>query len=218
MKLLLTSSGITNSSIEYSLIGLVEKSFGDAHVTFIPTAMHPESGDKSWVVDDMQNFKKLGFASFDVIDLAVVSRNIWLPSFQQADILVFGGWNVKFLIEWIEKSGVKEVLPELLKTKVYVGISAGSMVTATHISLSSSDILYYEETGNLPETAGLGFIDFEIRPHLNSKWFPKVRLPYLEELSKEARSSFYAIDDSTAIQLIDGEVTVITEGEWKKFD
>lgn len=218
MKLLLTSAGITNKTIEQALANLLGKPFSASHLTYIPTAMHLEKGDKSWVVEDMEHFKNLGFTTFDIIDLAVVGEEIWLPSFQKADVLVFGGGNVKFLLEWMGKSGVKEALPELLRTKVYVGISAGSMVTAHHITLSSSDILYYEETGNLPETEGLGFIDFEIRPHLNSKWFPKVRLPYLEQLAHEAKQPFYAIDDNTALQVVDGEVTVITEGIWKKFN
>ena len=218
MRLLLTSSGNTNKSIEKALLDLLGQPFSEAHITFIPTAMHPEKGDKSWVVEDMNNFKKLGFISFDVIDLAVVSKDIWKPSFTQTDVLVFGGGNVKFLLECIDKSGVKGSLPEMLESKVYVGISAGSMVTAKQISLSSSDILYYEETGNIPETEGLGLIDFEIRPHLNSKWFPKVRLPYLEELAHETKRPFYAIDDATAVQVIDGKVEIITEGEWKKFN
>ena len=32
---------------------------------------------------------------------------------------------ILLLNEWVNKSGLIEILPELLKTKVYVGISAG---------------------------------------------------------------------------------------------
>lgn len=218
MKLLLTSAGNTNTSIEKSLLELLGKSPAESHLTFIPTAMHPEKGDKSWVVDDMQNFKKLGFKTFDVIDLAVVGEDIWKPSFEQADVLVFGGGNVKFLLEWMRKSGVEKVLPQLLTTKVYIGISAGSMITAAHISLTSSAILYYEETGNLDDMNGLGLVDFEIRPHLNSPWFSKVRLEYLENLKSSTKSPFYAIDDATAVQVVDGKIDVVSEGEWKLFE
>lgn len=218
MKLLLTSSGNTNKSIEKALLELLGKPFKEAHLTFIPTAANVEKGDKTWLVNDMNNFRVLGFASLDVIDISAVSKDIWLPSFKNADILVFGGGNVNYLLEWINKSGLKRYLPKLLETKVYVGISAGSMVTAKTVSLSSSGILYYEETGNFETTNGLGFVDFEIRPHLNSEVFPKVRVEYLEKLAKETPNTFYAIDDNTAIKVIDDKVSVLSEGEWKKFN
>ncbi|OGK14410.1 hypothetical protein A3A93_00490 [Candidatus Roizmanbacteria bacterium RIFCSPLOWO2_01_FULL_38_12] len=218
MKLLLTSSGNTNKSIEKALLELLKKPYQDSNITFIPTAANVEKGDKSWLVDDMHNFRKLNFSLFDIVDISTVPKALWLPSFEKADILVFGGGNVNYLLEWMKKLRVKEHLKKLSETKIYVGISAGSMVTAKNISLSSSGILYYEETGKLENIVGLGFVDFEIRPHLNSKWFPKVRLDYLEKLAKKTQGIFYAIDDNTAIKVVDGKVSVISEGKWRKFN
>ena len=218
MRLLLTSSGITNKSIEKALLELLEKPFEKSHLVFVPTAANVEKGDKTWLVNDMNNFRKLGFASFDVIDISVVSKDIWLPSFRKADVLVFGGGNVKYLSDWIKKLDLKDTLTELLETKVYVGISAGSMVTAKNVSFSSASILYYEKTGNLKKHKGLGFIDFELWPHLNSSWFPKVTLNFLEKLAKDTSNTFYAIDDNTAIKVVNQKISIISEGEWKKFN
>lgn len=218
MKLLLTSSGITNKSIEKALSELLGKSFNKANLTFIPTAANVEKGDKTWLVNDMNNFQILGFSSFEIVDIAAVSKKIWLPSIEKADILVFGGGNTNYLIESINKSGLKEYLPQFLKSKVYVGISAGSMVTAKNISLSSAGILYYEKTGKFENVRGLGLIDFEIRPHLNSSSFPKVRIDYLEKLSQKKPGVFYAIDDQTAIKVVDGNISIVSEGKWKKFN
>jgi len=218
VKLLLTSSGKTNKSIEKALLKLLGKPFSKSHITFIPTAANVEKGDKTWLVDDMNNFRKLGFSTFDVIDISAVPKSIWLPSFEKADVLVFGGGNVYHLLSWMKKSGLAKLLPRLLENKVYVGISAGSMVTAENISLTASDILYYEDTGKIKNTKGLGLVDFEIRPHLNSKWFTKVNLPNLENLAKETPNAFYAIDDDTAISLVDNKIEVVSEGKWKKFN
>lgn len=218
MNLLLTSSGITNKSIEDALLKLLGKPFRESNLVFIPTAANIEKGDKTWLIDDMNNFRKLGYSSFDLIDISAVDKDNWLPSMQNADILVFGGGNVEYLLNWIKKSGLYEHLPKFLESKVYVGISAGSMITAKTISLSSSGILYYEKTNNFEITEGLGFIDFEIRPHLNSKWFPKVKLDYLEKLASDTPSTFYALDDNSAIQVIDEEISIISEGKWKKFN
>ena len=218
MKLLLTSSGITNKSIEKALLELLGKPFNKSHLVFIPTAANPEEGNKNWLANDINNFRKLGFASFDVIDISVVSKDIWLPSFRKADVLVFGGGNVKYLSDWIKKLDLKDTLTELLETKVYVGISAGSMVTAKKISLSSSGILYYEQTGNLKDVEGLALVRFELFPHLNSKSFQKITVDYLQKIAQKNLNTFYAIDDDTAIKVVNKTISIVSEGKWKKFN
>lgn len=217
MKLLLTSSGITNKSIAQALLELLGKPFGKSHITFIPTAANVEKGDKTWLVNDMNNLKKLGFITFDVMDISAVPKDYWLPSFEDADVLVFGGGNTNYLLTWLHKSGVTKELPPILKTKVYMGISAGSMVTAKYISLSSTNLLYYEKREKVVRDKGLGFVNFEIRPHLNSPDFPKVRIEYLEKFAHEVQTPFYAIDDASAVRVVGDDVDVVSEGVWKKF-
>jgi dipeptidase E len=218
MKLLLTSSGITNISIANALSELLGKPFEKSAITFIPTAANVEKGDKTWLVEDMNNLKKLGFSLFDVIDISAVGREYWLPGFETADVLVFSGGNTSHLLTWLHKSGVAKELPRLLKTKVYMGISAGSMVTAKTVSLSKEGMLYYETVGSFVDSKGLGFVDFEIRPHLNSEWFPEVRLDFLEKIAQETKKPFYAIDDATAVKVDGSKISVVSEGQWKKFN
>ncbi len=218
MKLLLTSNGISNTSIKVALANLLGKPFEQSSITFIPTAANVERGDKKFVVNDMYALMKLGFETFDVMDISAVSKDYWLESFQRSDVLVFGGGNDKHLLDWLRSSGVQEALPALLQNKIYMGISAGSMATAKRVSLSIAGILYYERTQQWENTEGLGFVDFEIRPHLNSPYFPKVRVEYLETLAKENPTQFYAIDDNSAVVVNGDSVSVVSEGEWKKFN
>lgn len=217
MKLLLTSSGITNQSIENALARLVEKPFKKLNLTFIPTAANVQREDKSWLIDDLYNMKKLGFSVFEITDISAVPKSIWMPAVEQADILVFGGGQVEYLLHWLKKSGVARLLPRLLKTKVYMGISAGSMVTAKTVTLSSAGMLYFEDTGNFKDCGGLGFVDFEIRPHLNAPWAPNVRIDYLKKLAANISHPIFAIDDDTAIQVVNKEISVVSEGKWTRF-
>lgn len=218
MKLLLTSSGVTNKTIENAFLELIGRPFEETNILFIPTAANPETGDKSWLVDDLVKFRKLNFKEFNVLDISGVEKEILIPAFENADVLVFGGGDCYYLLEQLKKSGIDEQLKSYIKEKVYVGISAGSMITAETVSISTDSILYYEKKREVKDKKGLGYVNFELRPHLNSDWFPKVRLPNLEKLAKEAKYSFYAIDDNTAIKVIDDKVEVISEGEWKKFN
>lgn len=218
MRLLLTSSGITNKSIEKALLELLGKPFKKSHLIFIPTAANVEEDISGWLENDINNFRKLRFFSFEIIDISKEQKSKWLPSFKKTDVLVFGGGNVYYLLKWIKKTGLDKFLNKFIKTRVYVGISAGSMITAREIFLTSTEILYYEETGKIRKSKGLGFVNFEIRPHLNSKWFPKLVLPNLKKMAHEDKNTFYAIDDDTAIKVVGNKVSIVSEGKWKKFN
>lgn len=218
MKLLLTSEGISNDSIKKALFELVSKPFSNCRVAYIPTAGYGEPGDKSWIETDMDTIRRLKPLSFTVVDISKVPKKVWLSIFQKSDVIAVGGGDTAFLLKWLEKSGVKEALPELLKTRVYVGFSAGSMVTAKIVSLSKLDLFYYEKMGKVKEREGLGYVDFQIRPHLNHPDFPKVNLSFLAKLAGEIKDPFYAIDNDTAIKVDGDNITVVSEGKWKKFN
>ena len=218
MKLLLTSSGNTNKSIENALLELLGKPFSQSNLVFIPTAANVEEDISGWLDEDLNNLKKLGFKSFDVVDIAEGDKDSWMPLFEKADILVFGGGNEKYLLEQIRKADLEGFLKKFIKEHVYVGISAGSMSTAKELSLNDSGRLYYEDFEHGDKMDGLGFVDFEIRPHLNSSHFPQVRVEILEDLAPKVDHAVYAIDDNTAIKVVDDKIQVISEGEWKKFN
>lgn len=217
MKLLLTSDGITNPSITKALLELLGKPFRKSRAIHVPTAANKETGDKRYVKIQINGIRSLGFLSVDVIDISIKSKEVWLPAFEKADLISFGGGNTKYLLERLHKSGVVQELPKLLKSRIYMGISAGSMVAAKTISLTSEGILYYEKKHHFGEIKGLGLVEFEIRPHLNDPYFPKVNLEDLKKLADKNPTPFYAIDDNTAIKVVDGEVTVLSEGKWKRF-
>lgn len=219
MKLLLTSNGLSNDSIAQALFNLVGKDPKDTILSFIPTSMNIESGDKSWFINDLQNFKKQGFKEIDIVDISALPQKIWQPRLEKADVLFFSGGNTMHLMYWIHQSGLKDILPELLKTRVYAGISAGSMVTNPDITLGTNDQkIYYEEDCNYTSEEGLSFINFYTRPHFNSKSFPKASKEYIQKIADETGKTIYALDDQSAIKINGENIEIISEGEWKKFN
>lgn len=214
MKLLLTSGGLTNKSISKALFELVGKKPGDTTLVFIPTASNYEQGNKDWLINDLVNIRKQGFKEVKIADISAVPESIWLPQFKAADILFFEGGNTYHLMEWINKSGLGNMLPELLKTKVWVGISAGSMVTNPDLSLKFSQVVYEEDFDRTEDMSGLNLVDFYVLPHLDSKWFPLLREKNIREASAGMKRKVYALDDNSALKVVGGDVEVISEGKW----
>lgn len=215
MKLLLTSNGFANNSIAKTLLELAGKAFSELKLAFIPTAANVIKEDKSWLINDFNNCKKLGFAFIDIVDISAVPRDIWEPRLNNADILLFGGGNTFHLMYWIKKSGLIGILPQMLINKIYVGISAGSIVTVPKLSVSNSERLYSLEIGKHKDETALGFVNFYIRPHLNS---PKQTKELVENIANELKQPMYAIDDQTAIKVAESKIEIVTEGEYLKFN
>ncbi|UCG95400.1 MAG: Type 1 glutamine amidotransferase-like domain-containing protein [archaeon] len=218
MKLLLTSAGLSNKSISKALAELAGKPFSKLKLAFIPTAANVEKGDKGWLIKDLITCRNLGFASIDIVDISSVPGDVWEPRLREADVLMFGGGNSAHLMSWMEKSGLREILPALLKDRVYVGISAGSVV-ATHKISGSRLLLYWEdEVKEVRDREGLAFVSFHIFPHLNSPHFPKITKETLTEIAEKSDEPMYAIDDQTAIKVTEGKTEIVTEGEYLEFN
>lgn len=216
MKLLLTSAGVANKSIETALREMLAKEFSDTNLLFVTTAQNVEAGDKSWVIKDLVKCKELGFKEIEMTDVAAVGRDIWLPKLEHANVILVEGGNTSYLMKHIRTSGLIDELPRLLKTRVYVGISAGSIVMAPKLKEKEMQPLYKDAIVE-SENEGLGYVDFMMAPHMNSESFPKVT-ELVESVAEKIGMPLYALDDQSAIKVVDGKVEVISEGTWKKFN
>jgi dipeptidase E len=93
-----------------------------------------------------------------------------------------------------------------------VGLSAGSMVMTPRIG---EDFVQWKPPSGGDET--LGVVDFSIFPHLDNPDLPENTLSNAERWAAGIQGPAYAIDDQTAIKVVDGTVEVVSEGHWKLF-
>ena len=214
MKLLLTSAGITNRSLAAALKRLVR---GEMKIAFIPTSADIGGGSKDWLIKNYNECERLG--TVDIVDISAVGRREWLPRLEWANVIVMGGGGrgIAHLMRWIRKSGLEMELPRLLRSRVYVGISAGSIVVSKRLS-ASSNILYGRKAATAQR--GLGYVDFYVRPHLNKR-YGKGQSPHTDRSIREhldrIDGDLYAIDDNTGILFLDGKAVVISEGKWRRY-
>jgi hypothetical protein len=63
----------------------------------------------------------------------------------------------------------------------------------------------------------LGLVDFSVFPHLQRVDMPDTSLANIERWAAGIPVPAYAIDDQTAIKVVDGTVEVVSDGHWKLF-
>lgn len=219
MKLLLTSAGISNTSIRNALVDLLGKPIAEASALFVPTAIYAIVGgadiSRKVICGSLGDpFCELGWKSLGVLELTAlpsIKQELWVAMLQETDALLVGGGDCQYLCYWMQQSGLADLLPSLLHKTVYVGLSAGSMIMTRYGTTYGNHMLPAESDKSLE------LVDFALHPHLDHEWFPENSLANLEKLAATIPVPSYAIDDQTAIKVTDGVVEVISEGHWKLF-
>ena len=219
MRLLLTSAGITNPSIHNALVELLGKPIAECSALCIPTANHAQPGGAGHAWRFISGHEprtpmcELGWRSLGVLELTAlpsVDEALWVPMVQETDVLLVNGGDPLYLSYWMRQSGLADLLPSL--GAVYVGLSAGSMVMTPRIG--EEFVGWKQPSGG---DATLGLVDFAIFPHLDHPDLPDNSMADAERWAAGMPAPAYAIDDQTAIKVVDGTVDVVSEGHWKRF-
>jgi dipeptidase E len=219
LKLLLTSAGVSNPSIREALVELLGKPIAESNALCIPTAQygHPwvGPGERVWRFisgNSEHSMVDLGWKSMGVLELTAlpsIEKERWVPLVQETDALLVAGGDVLYLCHWMRQSGLADLLPTLGDT-VWVGLSAGSMVLTPEVG---DDFIQWRPPDGDDTT--LGVVDFSICPHLAEDGAPGNSLAVAEQWATGISGPAYAIDDQTAIKVVDGSVEVVSEGSWK---
>jgi len=229
MKLLLTSNGISNPTIRAGLVDMLGKPIEESSALLVASGMHPFPGSGTRVVDVVRGTSNnqlcgIGWESLGLLEptaLPSVRRDSWVPALEEADALLVYGGHVAFLAYWMRRSGMVELLPRL-EHLVYVGVSAGAIVTTPFNCDAESNAASLPEESEIPTATdgGLGFVDFTLWVHIGN---PD---PIFEDHTPENAAQFarevgvrtYALDDASALAVDGTDVTVLSEGRCEIFE
>lgn len=242
MKLLLTSSGISNTSIYNALTDLLGKPIAECNALFIPTAIYPFPFGARYAWQPVSGktkspFCDLGWKSLGLLELTAltsIKKEVWMQAINDTDALLVWGGDPLYLSYWLQESGLAELLPSLLQKMVYVGVSAGSMAVSSTFgecystppsgsnhALKVESMVFQTPGGEINETFamahGAGLVDFAIIPHFEHKDHSDASIVNAEKWAAKLPVPVYAIDDQTAVKVHDGAIEIISEGKWKLF-
>jgi len=242
VRALLTSAGITNDSISDALVELLGKPIAECTALFIPTAIYPfpggsyGAGRAIWG-EAASQLCDLGWKSLGLLELTALphlDEAAWVPTVRDADALLAWGGDPLFLASWMRRSGLTDLLPTLRPEAVYVGVSAGSIaVTSTFVetyseppraedgALKSQAVVFSTPDGHLDRLLvtgqGAGLVDFAVIPHYQHPNHLDASTVNAERWAARIPAPTYAIDDDSAVRVVDGVAEVVSEGRWKLF-
>lgn len=225
MNLLLTSSGVTNPSIESALVGLLGKPIAESSALVCAAGMYPfpDGPRGAWRATsggaESPVFSGLGWKSLGVLEVTAlpsIKRESWVPLLQETDALLVWGGHVMYLCYWMRQSGLADLLPSLDQT-VYFGVSAGSIAMTPYNGDAEFNLEWLPEGSEVAREGdrALGLVDFTVRVHVDREGFNTSA--DVEQWAAGIPVPTYALDDQSAIKVVDGDVEVVSEGTWKLF-
>jgi dipeptidase E len=217
VKLLLTSAGVKNPSINDTMLELLGKPIAACDALCIPTASYGHAprgihGAYRFITGQATTpMCELGWKSLGVLELTALrtlDREVWAPVLEETDVLLANGGDALYLAHHMRESGLADLLPSL--SAVWVGLSAGSMVMTPRIG---DDFKVWDPPGG--GDRALGIVEFSIFPHVDHPDLPENTMAAAEQWAAGLANPAYAIDDDTAIKVVDGAVEIVSEGHWK---
>ena len=214
MKLLLTSAGIKNPTLNDAMVELLGKPIAECDALCIPTASYGHApcagchGAYRFITGRATTpMIELGWKSLGVLELAAlpsIDRDAWVPVVEEADVLLVGGGDALYLAPL--DAAVRAGRPLAVADEtVWVGLSAGSMVMTPRSARTS-------RSGTRPAAATERWESSTSRS--SRTWITRTAENTMAAAEQWAAGCgpAYAIDDQTAISVVDGTVDVISEG------
>jgi dipeptidase E len=219
VKFLLTSAGLRNQTLRQALHDLLGKPFASASIVYVPTAAFAEPGDHGGFVADLNLLHGLGWREFDILELNGLPQQMVLDRLLHADVIYVGGGSHYHLARSITGNRLTDGFLKALEDRVYVGVSAGSMIFSRHLNEHAADVM--GDTADLHVLGAMtldppfGLFDWYLKPHLYSSDFPERGDAWADRIAARADFPVYFIDDETAIRINGDEMDVLSEGRWR---
>ncbi len=199
MKLLLTSTGLTNENIKKFFISQFDRL--DNKTACVITSGRTKE-EQFYIEESIKELSDFGIKVTEVN----IAKNDSFSNLPEFDIYYVCGGNTFYILDRMRKTGIDKVLIDVIKNgKFYLGVSAGSIIPGPDIEISGWGEAGDSNDINLQDLSGFGLVPYLITPHYTEQEKDDV------EAFKEKRKGEPVIEltDDQAIFVEDGEMVKI---------
>ena len=141
-------------------------------VTFIPTASIVEKV-VFYVASGKKALEKLGL-KVDTLEISTAESEEINTKLRNNDFIYVTGGNTFFLLQELKRTGADKIITEEVNAgKVYIGESAGAMITSPNVEYATA-MDSVKKAPNLENFDALGLVPFYTVPHYTNSPFQKV--------------------------------------------
>ena len=181
-----------------------EKSLKGKTVIFIPTASIPEK-IKFYVNAGKKALEKLGM-TVDTLEISALEITEISKRIKENDFIYVTGGNTFFLLSELKRTGAdKVIIEEINNGKLYIGESAGAMITSKNIEYVKL-MDNAEKAPNLKNFDALGLIEFYIVPHYKNFPFQKISQKIIDTYSDDLE--LQPISNNEAVLVEDDKINI----------
>jgi Peptidase E len=181
-----------------------EKNLKGKTVTFIPTASIPEK-IKFYVNTGKKALEKLGM-TVDTLEISALEITEISKRIKENDFIYVTGGNTFFLLSELKRTGAdKVIIEEINNGKLYIGESAGAMITSKNIEYVKL-MDNAEKAPNLKNFDALGLIEFYIVPHYKNFPFQKISQKIIDTYSDDLE--LQPISNNEAVLVEDDKINI----------
>ena len=199
-KLLLTSTGLVNQNITNQFLQIIDKPVSQIKIIFVPTASRSEE-ELKYVDESKKELLDLGIHANNIKTLNL-DKPVSFEEVEDFDVIYVCGGNTFYLLKKVRETGFDKVIIEFAKTdKLYLGVSAGSILVCPNIDIASP---FDENDVNLTDLTGLNLTDVIVSPHYKDE-----EKTIINDFKKKSQYEVIPLTDEQALLVIDGETKIV---------
>jgi len=199
-KILLTSAGFENPIVGNEFLNLVNKTPSIIKVLFIPTASRTEE-ELYYVEKSKEELLSIGIKEKNIITFNL-DYDLLKEELNNFDAIYVCGGNTFYLLHRVRETKFHKVIMDFISSgKVYVGVSAGSLLAGPNIKIKD---LYMDNDIGIKDFRGLNITNITVIPHYTEEAKEKI-----EQIKEDTKYEIITLTDNQALLIIDEDIKVI---------
>jgi len=202
-KLFLTSVGFLNKKVADVFLKELNKEPNKSQVLMV--SVQQTKQDKYYLEESKKELNDLGFDDIFIYNL---DRKILLDEVKDCDIIYVCGGNTYYIMKKFRETGLDRIVIKLVNQgKIYIGVSAGSIMAGPNIKISGWGIDGDKNDVDLKDLTGFNFTNIAIFPHFEKDKHKQE----IEEFRKKVDYPVIELTDNQAVFVKGKDYKVIGE-------